>query len=139
MSQSWSCVKGSTLLIPSGPNEGHKHLFALMLDPVVVSGRGPKPCVLIACVTSVKDGIPGKDCCLLGPADHPFILHDSYVDYRFTRLEFAEHVQARITEGVFTPRVPCSPELIRRIIAGALSSRRINREHKQLLEKVLFG
>lgn len=138
MSQAWSCRKGESLLIPSGPNE-KRHMFALMLDPVQVDGRGLRPCVLLACVVSVKDGIALEDCCLLGPGDHPFIQHDSYVDYRFTRLEFADDVQSRVQDGTFIAKDPCSAELMKKIIAGALKSRRISREYKKLLEDVLFG
>lgn len=138
MSQ-WSCHKGNTLLVPSGPQEGQRHLFALMLDPVVVDGYGTKPYVLLACVTSVKNSLPGDDSCLLSEGDHPFIEHDSFVDYRFTRMEQVDHVQARVQEGVFIEKEPCSPELIKRILQGALKSRRIRRDYKQIIEKVLFG
>lgn len=137
MPEAWNCEKGASLLIPSGP-EHKKHLFALMLDPVLVDGYGSKLRVLLACVTSVKDGVPGDDSCLLGPGDHPFIDHDSYVDYRFTRLEPVDHLQGLVLEGIFIVKEPCSPELIKRIIQGALKSRRIPREFKLLLEKVLF-
>lgn len=137
MPEAWNCKKGASLLIPSGP-ENKKHLFALMLDPVLVDGYGTRLHVLLACVTSVTDGVQGEDCCLLGLGDHPFIDHDSYVDYRFTRLEPVEHLQGRVLEGTFIEKEPCSPELIKRIIQGALKSRRIPREFKQLLEKVLF-
>lgn len=135
----WSCKKGNTLLVPSGPQDGQKHLFALMLDPVVLDGYGQKPCVLLACVTSVKDGVPSEDACMLKQGDHPFIDHDSYVDYRFTRIEQVDHLQKRLQDGAFTEKDPCSPELIKRIVQGALKSRRISREHKQILEAVLFG
>lgn len=135
----WSCQKGNTLLVPSGPKDGHKHLFALMLDPSVVDDYGETPFVLMACVSSVVNDTPGDDSCLLGKGDHPFIGHDSFVDYRFTRLEQVEIVQKRIQEGVFIEKDACSPELIKKIIQGALKSRRINREHKRILELVLFG
>jgi hypothetical protein len=110
-----------------------------MIDPVAVEGYGGKPFVLMACVTSVIGGIPGEDSCLLGKGDHPFIEHDSFVDYRFTRVEQADTVQARINDGVFVAKDACSADLIRRIIQGALKSRRINREHKRILERVLFS
>lgn len=71
--------------------------------------------------------------------EHPFIDHDSYVDYRFTRFEPADKVQAGVQSGQFVEKEPCSPELIKRIIKGALESRRINREFKKILEAVLFG
>ena len=76
--------------------------------------------------------------CLLGSSDHSFIDHDSYVDYRFTRLAHADHLQGRMLEGTFINKEPWSPELIKRVIQGALKSRRIQREFKQLLAKVLF-
>ena len=71
--------------------------------------------------------------------EHPFIDHDSYVDYRFTRFEPADKVQAGVDCGQFVENEPCSPELIKRIIQDALKSRRINREFKKILEAVLFG
>lgn len=138
MSQ-WTCKKGNTLLIPSGPREGHKHLFALMLEPTLVVGYGSKPMVLMACVTSFVNGIPAEDACLLGKGDHPFIEHDSFVDYRFTRLEQAEVVQKRVRDGVFIEKDACSPDTLRKIIQGALKSRRIDREFKQILEAILFA
>lgn len=110
----------------------------MMLDPLVIDGHGPKPCVLIACLVSVKDGGPLEDTCLLGPGDHPFIQHDSYVDYRFTRVEQVAHVQKCINDGSFDEKEPCSPALIKRILQGALKSRRISREYKMIIEKVLF-
>ena len=134
----WSCSKGNTLLIPSGPQERQKHLFALMLDPLLVDGYGNKPHVLLACVTSVKNGLPSDDSCLLSQGDHPFIEHDSFVDYRFTRLEKAEDIQKRVKDGLFVEKEPCSAELIKRILQGALKSRRISREYKKLIEQVLF-
>ncbi|GAB3362746.1 hypothetical protein GCM10027395_23850 [Giesbergeria sinuosa] len=77
------------------------------------------------------------DSCLLKPGDHPFIRHDSFIDYRFTRLEQAEHVEARVAEGVFDVKESCSPDLIRRIIEGALKSPRIPREYKMILKNQL--
>lgn len=136
----WSCQKGNTLLIPSGPREGHKHLFAVMLEPTVVDGGyGSKPIVLLACVTSVINGTPTEDTCLLGKGDHPFIEHDSFVDYRFTRIEQADVVQKRVQEGVFIEKDACSAEVLKKIIQGALKSRRIDRELKRILEQVLFS
>ena len=132
----WRCQKGGTLLIPSGPDH-KKHLFALLLDPVQINEYGPRPSVLLACITSVKDGIAFEDCCLLDVGDHPFIEHASYVDYRFSRLETEDHLRSRVQEGIFTTKEPCSPELIKKIIQGALKSRKINREFKLILAKAL--
>ncbi len=77
--------------------------------------------------------------CLLNPGDHPFIRHESFVDYRFTRIESAEHIDARVADGSFDLKEPCSPELIKRIIDGAIKSKRISREYKLLLQQTVFG
>lgn len=76
---------------------------------------------------------------MLQVGDHPFIEHESYVDYRLMRIEPATHVEARVKDGVFIAREPCSSELMRRIVAGALQSRKIPREYKKLLERVIFS
>lgn len=131
----WQCRKGESMLIPSGPGT-KMHLFAILLDPITVDSYGSQPQVLLASVESIKPGIIVDDSCLLGPGDHPFIEHDSFVNYRHTRLEAAQHIEARINDGVFVLKEPCSPELIRRIIQGAMQSRRISREFKKILENV---
>lgn len=138
MSADWLCESGSTLLIPSGPQSGQMHLFALMLNPLVADGHGPKPHVLLACVTSITAG-PHDTACLLSAGEHPFIVHDSYVDYRFTRFDAVEHVQNCVRNGVFVPREPCTEALRLKILQGALASRRISREFKNLIESVLFA
>lgn len=126
------------MLIPSGPGT-KMHLFAILLDPITVDGYGSQPQVLLASVESIKPGIILDDSCLLGPGDHPFIEHDSFVNYRHTRLETARHIEARINDGVFVLKEPCSPELIRRIIQGAMQSRRISREFKKILENITLA
>lgn len=133
----WTCRRGESVLIPSGPDE-KLHLFAIIIDPVRVDGYGSQPHVLLVSVCSVKPGLNYEDVCLLGPGDHPFIQHASFVDYRKTRLEPVPHVEGRVKEGVFLRREACSEDLIRKIVRGALNSRRIAREHKMLLEKVLL-
>lgn len=138
MSSAWRCARGSTLLIPSGPRPDQLHLFALLLDPVAVDGYGSRPQVLLASICSIKAGVPYDDACVLRAGDHPFIEHDSYVEYRFARLDPAEDVESRVKQGVFVQKEDCSAVLIRQIIVGALASRRINREYKALLNRVLF-
>lgn len=138
MPAQWTCHRAATVLVPSGPGE-KRHLFALLLDPVVVAGYGPAPQVLLASICTVKPGLIIDPSCLLAPGDHPFIAHDSYVDYSFTRMETRAHVDKCVESGAFTAKEDCSPELIRRIVQGALVSKRIPREFKKVLEQVLFG
>ena len=94
--------------------------------------------VLLANVTSVRNGVAGDDACLLGEGEHSFITQESFVDYRFARFEKADFIEAKVKNGEFTVKDPCSAELIRKIINGALTSRKIPREYKKILKNVLF-
>ena len=134
----WTCHRAASVLVPSGPGE-KRHLFALLLEPVVVDGYGSAPQVLMASICTVRPGLFVDQSCLLSAGDHPFITHDSYVDYSFARMESQAHVEQCVAAGTFTAKEDCSPELIRRIIQGALVSKRIPREFKKVLETVLLG
>lgn len=94
--------------------------------------------VLLANVTSVRNGVAGDDACLLSEGEHSFITQKSFVDYRLARFEKADFIAAKVKNGEFTEKDPCSAELIRKIIKGALTSRKIPREYKKILENVLF-
>jgi len=136
MSAGWACVKGACVLVPSGP-DSKKHLFALMIDPVSLHGYGSKPMALMACASSIKAGVLYEQTCVIKAGEHPFIERDSFIDYRFTRLEAAELVEVRVKDGMFTAKQPCSPALLQRIIQGAMTSPRINREHRKILAGAL--
>lgn len=132
----WQCKQGKCVLVPSGPGTT-KHLFAIVLDPTQLEGYGSKPCVIMVGVTSIKEGVPHDDACELLQGDHPFIKHPCYVDYRYARIEQAEAVERHIQNGLFNEKEDCSPELLQRLVRGALTSRRISREIRLILEKSL--
>jgi hypothetical protein len=132
----WRCEQGKSVLIPSGPNIGQRHLFAILINPVQVQGYGKRPHVLMACMCSVKDGMPFDDACILEVGDHPFVQHQSYIDYRFCELRPADEIEAKVQEGTLVPHGDCSIALLRRIIASADASKRISREMKKFLRSV---
>ncbi len=132
----WRCEQGKSILIPSGPNAGQRHLFSLLINPQKIQGYGAEPQAFLACVCSIHQGAPYDDACILRVGDHPFIRHDSYIDYRHSRIEAAQHIEAKVAEGIFTPHEDCSMILIRRIIASAETSKRISREMKIFLREV---
>jgi hypothetical protein len=135
MSQGWVCARGACVLVPSGPDR-KKHLFMLMIDPVPIEGYGARPMALMACTSSIKAGVLHETACEVKAGEHPFIEHDSFIDYRFTRIEPVELVEANVRSGFFVAKEPCSPELLQKIIRGALVSKRINREHRRILELI---
>ena len=85
---------------------------------------------------SVKDGMPFDDACILEVGDHPFVQHQSYIDYRFCELRPADEIEAKVQEGTLVPHGDCSIALLRRIIASADASKRISREMKKFLRSV---
>lgn len=133
MSESWVCDKGASLLVPSGP-DNKKHLFVIAVKPALLDGYGGKPMVLAVPVTSKREGIRYDDACEVKAGDHPFIAHDSFIDYRFARVDAARNMEERVKSGIFIAKENCSPDLLARIVRGASLSRRINREFRQILE-----
>lgn len=113
-----------------------KHLFVIATDPAPVQGYGQRPVALLACVSSRKEGVRHDDACELKAGDHPFITHDSFIDYRYTRVERAQDVEARVGDGTFIVKESCGADLLARIIRGAAVSRSINREFRQILAAV---
>lgn len=132
----WRCEQGKSILIPSGPKNGQHHLFSLLINPQNIQGYGPEPQVFLACVCSIYPDTPFDDACILRVGDHPFIRHDSYIDYRNSRIEPAQKIEANVASGLFIPHEDCSIRLMRRIIASAETSRRISREMKAFLREV---
>lgn len=126
----WQSLAGQTLLVPSGPTG--LHLFVLILGPVAVPNAGPKPKWAMVSATSVRPGIPHDTACELQPGDHPFVKHDSFIAYRYMRLEDEPHVVGMVGKSVWTPNSPCSPELLQRIVKGVCISKLTPREYKRL-------
>lgn len=116
-------ARRATLLIRSGPahDPDRKHLFVVLNDPA-----GPAGQVILVGICSI--GTTSHDtACVLGSGDHPFIQHDSYVDYHNARLERADRLQRAVDCGEFIARELVSEEVYARIMAGVRASRRTKR------------
>lgn len=94
--------------------------------------------VLMVPVCTLHDGLNVETCCVLEPGDHPFIQHKSYLDYRFARLEQVSHIEKLVQQGQYSAKDAFDSHVLQRIVAGALSSRRISREYKKLLDQIFF-
>lgn len=114
MSQ-WSPQLGATLSMPSGPahDPAVPHLFICLTDPV-----GDDKLVLMVCVTSVKDGVPYDESCILEYQEHDSITHKSWVFYRAAKITSLEKIMNGIAKGVFRPREPVSDEVFEKIEQG---------------------
>ncbi len=130
MANGWMPAPGQTLLVPSGP--AGQHLFVLILGPVAVPDRGAAPHVAMVSFTTLRQGVPHDDACIVQAGEHPFIRHTSYAYYRDVRIEPAPHVAGMVQRAVWQPHDACSPEMLARLQRGVCASRLVRREVKRL-------
>jgi hypothetical protein len=112
----------ATLLMPSGPpsHPGLRHLFVVMTDPVAQPDT--TQLVVLVNITSVRPGVTIDATCRLSPGSHPFIRHDSYVEYRYARLEECNALLRGVRDGKLIPHSPMSEPIFARIADGMLRS-----------------
>ena len=127
----WIPQKGATLFMPTGGTAG-RHLFIVLNDPANLDGHPPGMC-LLTCVCSIPAvGVFYDTQCLLATGCHPFVVHESYVAYKHTRLESMTSLLKGIADGVFQPHDPCGDPPLSEIRAGIEQSRHIRRCFKNL-------
>jgi hypothetical protein len=113
-------VRRATLLIPSGPanDPNRKHLYICLADPLGAAREA-----LLVPVASVHEGEPHDATCHLYPGDHRFIRHESYVNYRFARIEQAERIEKGVRDGVLVPHDVLDGAVFARVCKGLQESR----------------
>lgn len=116
-------LKRTTLLIPSGPAHDldRKHLFILLTDPAA-NELGVKS-VLMVSLSSIKNGIPYDTSCVLSVGDHPFVKKDSFVLYRFARIEEADKVLRGVKAGKLIPLDSMRADVFLRVCNGLKNSK----------------
>ena len=127
----WQLCAGATLLMPSG-NEGD-HLYIVLNDPCRFEDRGSNLWVLLVNLSSVREGVPYDDTCLLEPGEHPFVRHRSFVFYRNARIGPESHVLQLTQNGLFKPNDPTPTEIFQRIKSGLYNSPHTKREFKRMV------
>lgn len=116
-------LKRATLLIPSGPQEDEtrKHLFILLTDPH--ADDAGNRCVLMVSLSTVRQGLPHDQTCILYSGDHPFVKHDSFVVYQKARLEEVDKLLRGVNSGKLVPQTPMDGAILARICKGLEESR----------------
>jgi len=111
----------ATLLIPSGPDDDpdRKHLFIIITDPVDNPGE-----VLLVSMSTIRDDFPYDDSCILSPGDHPFVKHESYIDYGKARILTAVSLMRGEADGSLIHKGAIDEEVIVKICDGLMTSRR---------------
>jgi hypothetical protein len=127
---SWTPTPGATFQIPTGHN---RHLSVICLGPFVVPGGSSKPQFLFVPLCSFTDPNRQDGTCVLQPAEHPFVLHPTYVAYRHARVEEGQAIAAKAASGVYLPHAtPFADHVLRRIANGICISRFTNHHVRAL-------
>lgn len=87
---------------------------------------------LMICLTSKDDSILvvpvvsrhaySDQSCVLQPADHEFLTHESCVDYSFARKCVKTALEEKISDGVYTAKAPVTALVMKRVLEGLLKS-----------------
>jgi len=107
-----------TLLVPSGPPNdlARKHLFIVLTDPCPSRGD-----VLLVNVPTIRRN--HDPACRLFAGDHPFLKHDSFVEYAMARIELAQGIATAVATGRMIPRDDLDGAVFARVCNGLTTSR----------------
>jgi len=108
----------STILFPSGPTSDPSKLHLL----VVLNTPQGNSDIAIVPVCSVKPAIYFDPTCRLYNGDHEFIQHDSYIEYRFSRIMDAQPIVQGCLAETYKPKASLDAALFARVHAGVFNS-----------------
>ncbi|MBN1809990.1 MAG: hypothetical protein JW909_13055 [Planctomycetes bacterium] len=99
--------------------KGDDHLWLILTDPA----RDSDCRTVIVNITTYR---AEKDhSCLLDVGDHPFIRHRTCIAYDYARIIKANRLEKLETDGIIHFEQPFSADVLRRIMAGAVSTRKM--------------
>jgi len=120
---------GDAFLLPTPPNGNHL-FFAIAITTdskyLCVNATSLKSTTLdTACILKPGAGVPS------------FIVHDSAIVYRRAREISPDVISRLIASGKCIYQGCCSEDIVKQIQQGALASRQISNEQKQVVQKFL--
>ena len=119
---------GDTFLLPKSAY-AVEHLWIVITDPEPETNKA-------VCVNITSRSGYSEAAVLVQPSEHPFVKHESVINYRDAcELDLGKVFQVLTTKtpqrfafGIYDP---CSPELLRRIQDGLLSSPHVSKRIKE--------
>lgn len=117
---------GDTFLLSTPPND--MHLFVV----IAPTQNGNYLCVN---VTTQRNN--SETSCVLQSGDHPFINHDSVINYKRAREINPATIQNLINNGNCYRRDPASADVLNKIQQGGINSTRLKKKLKTALRKYL--
>ena len=117
---------GETLVLPS-PNFETPHLWILVTDPV-----GEPPQTIIVAVSTKR--FYKDNTIVLSPSDHSWVRHESVISYDHALIPEVRHLNEAVRRRIGELRKPCTPDLLRRVQDGLLSSPRTPKRVKKFYQ-----
>src|SRR5437588_4270426 len=103
-----------------------RHLWVVVSDPKVDPEH-----VLIVNLTTVDDR--KEQVCILHPGDHPWVKHDTCVNYGDSIVTTLAKLNAGHSGGALRLHSPMKPEVLKKIRDGALDSERMQLDNADIL------
>jgi hypothetical protein len=98
---------------------------------------GPTSDGLVVMVNCTTKRTISDDACILEVGDHPFIEHESTINYRMGQMVSDEQLDSWRQRGILQMRKPVSPGVLQRIQEGALDSQYASHAIKKAVEATL--
>jgi hypothetical protein len=117
---------GDTIIATDGSPSTDSHLWIIASDPQKDEAR-----VLIVNLTTASNHHDKS--CICRQGDHPFITHDSCINYQRSYILSISTIKARLDKGIVEQREPVNRQILQRIWDGADKSEHIPIDHWKLL------
>lgn len=131
----WKAVVGATFCLRPSLSQA-EHLFFVLNNPMDFEGLPKQSCLLVN--ASTPNGRHDTTCII--PAQcHPFIGHDSFMYYRYARIEKADFLEANVLsdEPQYRAHDPVPLKLIAFILSRMVLSPQASADNKKYAELAL--
>lgn len=118
--------------MPSGSqsNPSGLHLFIEMTAPL-----GPDEEVLLLSISTIHEGVPYDESCVLNAEEHEFIKHPSYIRYDKPYFLTVKQIQNGIRAQRLKPKSMVSESVYKRICAGLRTSLQVSPKARRFFEE----
>jgi hypothetical protein len=119
---------GDTFRIPQPGTSLDSHLWVVISDPAQDANA-----ILIVNFTTVR--ADSDTACVLAAGEHPFVKHDTCVNYRGAKVVSEASIQTLMSAGHVQPHAAVAAAILKRIQEGAANSTRMSLDHAEILSK----
>ena len=120
-------MKGFCFLGPPEGKDAKRHLKIILTEPNAAGF------VAVATVTTLRKYDP-QSSYILRKGDHPFIKHDSVVNFKRAVVKRAVDIISGQFSGELVPKEELDPAVFERVLKAAKSAKRIHERVKALLQ-----